>query len=297
MENHLPNTADASPNGPGSPEEAIQPSLDLVMAEPAPHRAERPRPRDEEAPSSESPPPIPLFPVARELEPPPPEAAQVVRLLEHLRRREFPALLTSVRQELAAISVQASDQVTGLFSEQFAARTAALERRLTAASQEVEGLVKLMEGVLDSAVETTDETGKLHRETIKRATETLEAVVARAEKMLEQVLTHATAEINRLTKLAEEALADARKERSRLARRPWIMAGTLAFLTVLVITLLRPGWTMSAEQRRANRVGEAVIFSYSTASEAERAEMRRVMRWRSPESPDSVQAPPIPGAR
>jgi hypothetical protein len=292
LERHSQSTAGAST----SAEEPIQPSLDLVMAEPTPPRPDHPRPRVE-TPPAESPPPIPLFPVVQEPDPPAPEAAQVVRLLEHLRRREFPALLASVRQALAEVSAQAAAQVTDLFSAEFASRTAALESRLTAASQEVEGLVKLMETVLDSAVETNDDTAKLHRETIKRATDTLEAVMVRAEKMLDTILVQANEVSSGMIKLAEETLAEARKERSRLGRRPWIMASTLCIVTIALITLFRPGWTMSAEQRRANRVGEAVIFSYSAASEAERTEMRRVMRWRSPDAPDSVQAPPIPSRR
>ena len=65
----------------------------------------------------------------------------------------------------------------------------------------------------------------------------------------------------------------------------------LAVMVVLVLTLLRPGWTMSAEQRRALRVGETVIRTYAEAGEGERAEIRRVMGWRAPEKRDSASGP------
>jgi hypothetical protein len=65
-------------------------------------------------------------------------------------------------------------------------------------------------------------------------------------------------------------------------------------LMILLLTLLRPGWTLTQRQREAVTVGESVTRSYLAASPARQAEMRRVNRWRPPEESDTTTSAPRP---
>ncbi len=137
----------------------------------------------------------------------------------------------------------------------------------------------------------TEQTSRQSREEHSAAIEKLEAMIQRAELLMKEVLTRGEVQSKRISTTAQELVTEARREGRRLGWRPWLMSSTVAVLTIFLLTVLRPGWTMSREQRRALRVGEAVIYTYSTAKDPARAEMRRVMRWSAPEHPDSTAAP------
>jgi hypothetical protein len=66
----------------------------------------------------------------------------------------------------------------------------------------------------------------------------------------------------------------------------------VALLTLGALTWLRPGWTMTSEQREALRIGEGIARHYLQASPARQAEMRRMNGWREPLSEGPAMEPP-----
>lgn len=72
--------------------------------------------------------------------------------------------------------------------------------------------------------------------------------------------------------------------------RMWFLAAMLlsSSATVAVLSVLRPGWTLTQQQQEAIFVGEAAIREYRRADEPARAEMRKVMGWK------DTEATPLP---
>lgn len=223
---------------------------------------------------------------------PPPQTTPLEEL-----RRELPAVLTAFREEIRAAAAGTGAQALAKLTASLDARIRSIDARLEEAARETQRVVKLMEEVLDSAVELAEQTARQYREGNQAILDKLEEVVQRAERQVGEITARGEAQSKRIGATAQELVTEARREGRRLGWRPWTMAAMVAVLTIVLVTLLRPGWTMSREQRRALRVGEAVIYTYGTAKEPERVEMRRVMRWRAPEQPDSTDAPLIPPRR
>ncbi len=92
----------------------------------------------------------------------------------------------------------------------------------------------------------------------------------------------------RVNQIVDDSAAELRTAARRIGWRTWLMATSVAAVLLLVVTLLRPGWTMSSEQRAALRVGETVIRAYDAADAGRQAEIRRVLRWRSPPPPTAL---------
>lgn len=92
----------------------------------------------------------------------------------------------------------------------------------------------------------------------------------------------------RVNQIVDDSAEQLRAAARRIGWRPWLMATGVAAALLLVVTFLRPGWTMSADQRAALRVGETVIRAYDTADPARQAEIRRVLRWRAAPSPPAT---------
>ena len=142
--------------------------------------------------------------------------------------------------------------------------------------------------------ESTDHTlGQVLQVVVKKQ----EHVIERTDQLATEVVKNGETHWKNLGGQAQGLLDEVRRHARRAGWMPWSMAMGCAVCTILATTLLRPGWTMTGDQRRALRVGEAVIYTYSAATEADQREMRRVMRWRTPELPDSSQAPPVPTKR
>jgi hypothetical protein len=170
---------------------------------------------------------------------------------------------------------------------------AEIEARLEETQGQARTVVRMIEELPDSSVEVSEATARTYRDTQQGVIKTLEEVIQRVEKQLGALVSKAEEQHRRLDERTQALAAEAQRAGRRLGWRPWLMATTMAIAVLSLLTAVRPGWTMSAEQRRALRVGEAVIYTYSVAREPEKVEMRRVMRWRAPERPDSTEAPPV----
>lgn len=120
---------------------SIQSSLDLTMAD-AP--LERPR-RTLSGRDVSSPARAPIQ--AEPTDPPPPTAP-----LEELRR-ELPAVVAAFREEIRAAAAETGAQRLAELTASLDARARSIEAGLEEAARETQGVVKLMEEVLDSAVE------------------------------------------------------------------------------------------------------------------------------------------------
>ncbi|HEX8693659.1 MAG TPA: hypothetical protein VF746_14650 [Longimicrobium sp.] len=163
--------------------------------------------------------------------------------------------------------------------------------------QEVGSLVRKMEEVRDNSAEVSARTERQYQEAQRASVEKFELVNQRAKEGTDRVLAAGEDKFRKLSSTVEGLIGELRAAGKKLGWKPWSLAAGVSLGTILLLTLLRPGWTMTAEQRRALRVGEAVIYTYGTATPAERAEMRRVNRWREPAEPDSTEAPPLPPQR
>jgi hypothetical protein len=254
-----------------------QPSLELTQGDrpPAPARAtpRRPPPAAAPAPASET--PGALDPV-----------------LEHLAR-EVTRLVSAATEQIRQASERAATNAVSRIAGHLDSRASAMDARLAETAQRANDLLQRMDDLLKASVEVAENNDSLLTEIRQEMVRRLENVIKRAEEQLSEILKRGEGQAKDLTASADRLVAEAKLHGRRAGWRPWAMAMGCALATILATTLLRPGWTMSGEQRRALRVGEAVIYTYSAASETERTEMRRVMRWRTPEQPDSLEAPSI----
>jgi hypothetical protein len=165
-------------------------------------------------------------------------------------------------------------------------RSAEIRARLEAATDLAEAIVPLTRELLDRSLETSEWVASRHAEVRRELAATVDELVRQVESRMGAVTHAAEREASRIASAAR----DLERVGRRLGWRTWLSAGTSVAGTILVLTLLRPGWTMSAEQRSALRVGEAVISRYRAGSGREQAEMRQVMGWRPPTPADSAGA-------
>jgi hypothetical protein len=209
-------------------------------------------------------------------------AAEVARAAEESEARTAEAVRATMAGAMAEIAAWLRTE------------RAETEGKLAEAVRSAGAVVRLMEGVLDEAVEVSGRTAKEYRESAEAAQVSLNALVQRVEKALGTMASPVESRLKDAAALAQKLVDEAERLGSRVGWRPWIMAAGVSLGTILLLTLLRPGWTMSSAQRTALRVGEAVIHTYTTATPAERADMRRVNRWREPGRGDSTPPPPLP---
>ena len=169
---------------------------------------------------------------------------------------------------------------------------AATAGRLATSEREARLVIRQMEELLTGSVAFTEkvtrEFAALQAGMVKGLGELIEAVKAHLQPTLDASAVQRTRLETTTTALTAKFEATAK----RLAWRQWLLAISVALAPVLILTLLRPGWTMDRDQRTAIRVGQAVIYTYTTASEAERDSIRRAMHWRAPEQPSSRTVPP-----
>jgi F0F1-type ATP synthase membrane subunit b/b' len=214
-------------------------------------------------------------------------------VIEHLAREISVMVSTAQEQIRQAASASASSAVTKV-SAHLDARTRAIDSNLAEAARQSAELVQKIDELLRTSVQVAEHNDSLLAEAQKATATKLEEVIKRTENQVGELLKRGEAQSKNLGLTAQALVNEATRNGRRLTWKPWSMATAFAVTTVLMTTLLRPGWTMDAEQRQALRVGEAVIYTYSVALESERAEMRRVMNWRKPANPDSLAVPPIP---
>jgi hypothetical protein len=195
--------------------------------------------------------------------------------------------------------------------ESSAEQLARVDRALAERAEEARSVVQLMEEVLDASVGAAEQArqapeaalaamdgklaelaataAKLRQEAVATLVGKAEEIGALAERSAGNSAARVEAEARRVATACEDVLAEFRDARRFVRWAAWVLVGASAVMVVLALTLLRPGWTMSAEQRRALRVGETVIRTYAEASERERVEIRRVMHWPAPEAGDSAR--------
>ena len=222
----------------------------------------------------------------------PPRRAEVD--LEDLLRH-LPALLDAARAAgLEAGREEARAFLQRVEKENRAARMAdradAVETLQTAAEE----IVSASQGVdmlLNETGTRADEMTSLFQAACADVLTKLEEARAALERMVEEVIARAEEQMKRQRAATDRAVEEARDAARAASWRPWVMATTCALVLTLGISLLRPGWTMSPEQRRAERVGDTVIRAYEAASPAERAQMRKVMGWRDPPPADTSSSP------
>jgi hypothetical protein len=257
--------------------------LDLTVGESPPTRPAHARvPRQDSQPETAGPSIQELRTLIQELR----TLIQAVSgLMEEAERR--------VPESIQAAVVTALAEITSTLRVERSATEASLAETARSAG----AVVQLMESVMDSAVEVSERVTKEYREANQASLTRLDQLLQRVEEVLGGIAARTEAELKNSATLAERLLSEAERLGRRLGWRPWIMAAGVALGTILLLTLLRPGWTMSASQRTALRVGEAVIYTYSNATPAERAEMRRVNRWREPGRSETTEPPPLPEAR
>jgi hypothetical protein len=261
----------------------IQATLDLTLGDSPPRPPVRREIPGVQARETVGTPPPATAPGPPEPPPPPPvlDSAAVADSTKAAIREITEAVNEAARTALARITSHLRVQGTEI------------DARLEEAQAQARTVVRMMEELLDSSVQVAESTSRTYRDTQQGVITTLDGVIQRAETQVEALVSRAEAQYKRLDERTQAVAAEAQRAGRRLGWRPWLMSTTVAVVTVSLLTAVRPGWTMSAEQRRALRVGEAVIYSYSAAKEPEKAEMRRVMRWRAPERPDSTEAPPV----
>lgn len=197
--------------------------------------------------------------------------------------------------------------------ESSAEQLARVDRSLAERAGEARAVVRLMEEVLDASVGVAEQArrapeealgaldgklaelaataARLRQEAVATLVVKAEEIGALAERSAGSSAARVEAEARRVATACEDVLAEFRDARRFVRWGPWVLVGASAVMVVLALTLLRPGWTMSAEQRRALRVGETVIRTYAEAGEGEREHIRRVMGWPAPATDDSASRP------
>jgi hypothetical protein len=176
--------------------------------------------------------------------------------------------------------------------------------RLTRATEEavrpvIQGLEMASRGLLTTQEQTAAAVERLIRDASEesgRRTASLGNQMRDAETRIAKLVKDTEA----ASKRWEEWLKAADKQVRRMGWIPRLRdlvpivgtAGVCSVGIVLALTWLRPGWTMTEEQREALRVGQGVTTVYLRSSAPHQAEMRRVNRWREPLSNDSTMEPP-----
>jgi ElaB/YqjD/DUF883 family membrane-anchored ribosome-binding protein len=211
---------------------------------------------------------------------PPPRRAEVD--LEHLFRH-LPALQEAAR----AAGLEAGREEARAFLQRMEKdnRAARIQDRADA--------LETLQSAAEEVASASQGVDMLLNEIGTRADEILaklEESRAADERREEQAKARAEEQMKRLRAATDRAVEEARDAARAASWRPWVMATACALVLTLGVSLLRPGWTMSPSQRRAERVGDTVIRAYEAASPAERVEVRRVMGWRDPPPADTSSA-------
>ena len=179
---------------------------------------------------------------------------------------------------------------------------AALESMVAAALQacmpQIQGLVKM---ITDAQAQEASALVTLFRDAAEEAARrarAAEALLTGAEKRVEPIAAGAAEATKKLDEWLQKT-NEGLEKRARMPRWRQLLPtlGTSALcgvVMILLLTLLRPGWTLTHRQREALTVGESVTRSYLAASPARQAEMRRVNRWRPPEEADTTTSAPRP---
>jgi hypothetical protein len=145
----------------------------------------------------------------------------------------------------------------------------------------VAALEKLIRDAADEAARRALATDRALKESEKRANE-----IATQLKDTTKDLDHwLKTEGRKLKKLTDESWY-------RRVLPPLASSALCGTLMVILLTALRPGWTLTRDQQEALRIGQSVTAIYLTAPPERQAEMRKVNRWRSPDATDSTTAPP-----
>lgn len=197
--------------------------------------------------------------------------------------------LPALRDAARTAAIEAAREETRAFLRQ-------IERDFRAATQTQEWVeaVEALRSVVEDVASVAQGVDLLLNETSVRAEDTitqfqtacadvlakLEEVRAALEQMKDQAAARDEEGMKRVRAVTNMAVDEAREAARAASWRPWLMATSCALVLTLGVSVLRPGWTMSAGQRRAERVGETVIRAYEAASPGERAEMRKVLGWR-----------------
>lgn len=195
--------------------------------------------------------------------------------------RDLARLPDDLRIAADLVTRETLERIVGQLTES----AAAIDARLQAAETTAQSVAPLTRELLENSAELVDWAASRYAEAHQGMTLALDTLAERTERRLEALTAAAEIPARRIAETARQL----ETERRRLGWRPWALAAASAVGTILVLTLLRPGWAMSVEQRTALRVGEAVLLRYTTAPAAERAEMRRVMRWPSPAAPAATR--------
>jgi hypothetical protein len=206
-------------------------------------------------------------------------------------------------EDLAAELSELRSGLAGV--ESWAEQLARVDQSLAARAEEARSVVRLMEEVLDASVGVSEHVrqfpeealgaldtrlvelaslaARLREEAVASLGEKAKEIGTLAERTAGASAARVEAEARRVATACDDVLAEFRDARRFVRWGPWVLVAASAVLVVLALTLLRPGWTMSAEQRRALRIGESVVRTYSAAGERERAEIRRALGWHEPE--------------
>lgn len=206
--------------------------------------------------------------------------------------RDLPALQEAARAAGLEAAREAAQTFLRLLERDLRAariedRAHALEALQTAA-EEVAAAGQGMDMLLSEASSRAEETTTAFQAGCEDVLRKMEEVRAAAERLADEGTARAEEQMKRLRAATNQAVEEARGAARAASWRPWVMATACALVLTLGVSLLRPGWTMSAGQRRAERVGETVIRAYEAASPAERAQMRTVMGWRDPSPVDTT---------
>lgn len=257
--------------------------LDLTVGESPPGRAAPARvPRQDPQPET-----------------PGPSTQELRTLVQELRMliQEVSGLMEEAERRVAGSAQAAVVAALAEITSTLRVERSATEESLAETARSAGAVVQLMESVMDSAVEVSERVTKEYRDANQAALARLDQLLQRVEEVLGGIASRTESELRNSAAIAEKLVSEAERLGRRIGWRPWLMATGMALGTILLLTLLRPGWTMSSSQRTAHRVGEAVIYTYSNATPAERAEMRRVNRWREPGRAERTEPPPLPEGR
>ena len=249
-----------------------------------PHATDAPSPTDPPAPRGRrrQVPPSGTIDIFRQSpqsdEAPPTESvtsADLMALTRELRRLQSwsldsPETRAAIRAMLTSSLADALAEVPDLISpvkQSLEQAVTSLEKLIRDATEEAARRTRATDATLKATEQRTDRVAKETDSTIKRLDEWLTTTDARVQKKISQPWSRRL-----LPTLGAAALC-----------------GTMM---IALLTGLRPGWTMTSEQREALRIGQSVSAIYLTASPKEQAEMRRVNRWWSSEEADTTTAPP-----
>lgn len=234
--------------------------------------------------------PEPSFPEPLAPEPAPPEPAPLEPLPPEAPPAS-PAELMALVREVRRLQAWSPDS-----PEMRAALAAQVQTAFREAIPSLETLVNsVTEAFTGSGAALEKLIGDAGREASSRA-RAVDATMKTTEQRALAILTQTTAAV---AKLDEWMKAKAAKL-ERLLNEPWyrrilpsLAAAALCGCTMtLLLTVLRPGWTMTADQRESLLIGESVSRIYRTSPASHQAEMRRINRWRSPETTDTTMAAP-----